>query len=92
MHVLAGEVVGVLAHVERADKDGAGRLQARDQRRIGRGERPVAVDLGARQRRQARHVEQVLDGKRHAGERAERLARGARRVYRLALSRAPARP
>src|SRR6478609_4357606 len=26
VHVLAGEVVGVLAHVERADENGAGRL------------------------------------------------------------------
>ena len=32
--VLAGEVVGVLAHVERADQHGAGRLQPRDQRRV----------------------------------------------------------
>ena len=35
VHVLAGEVVGVLAHVERADEDGAGSLQARDQRGVG---------------------------------------------------------
>ena len=40
VHVLAGEVVGVLAHVERADQHGAGRLQPRDQRRVGR--RPAA--------------------------------------------------
>ncbi len=90
VHVLAGEVVGVLAHVERADENGAGRLQARDERRIGRGGRPVAVDLGAGQRRQARHVEQVLDGKRHAGERAERLARGALPHRLRSPSQAPA--
>ena len=40
VHVLAGEVVGVLAHVERADQHGAGRLQPRDQRRVAR--RPAA--------------------------------------------------
>ena len=39
VHVLAGEVVGVLAHVERADEDGAGRLQPRDQRGVGGGRR-----------------------------------------------------
>ena len=54
VHVLAGEVVGVLAHVERADEHGAGGLQARDQRGVGRGRRPVAVDLGAGQRGRAR--------------------------------------
>ena len=32
VRVLAGEVVGVLAHVERADQHGAGGLQPRDQR------------------------------------------------------------
>ena len=34
MHVLAGEVVGVFAHVERADQHRAGGFQARDQRRV----------------------------------------------------------
>ena len=32
MHVLAGEVVGVFAHVERADQHGAGRFHPLDQR------------------------------------------------------------
>ena len=45
--VLAGEVVGVFAHVERADQHRAGRLQPLDQRRVARGRRAVAVDLGA---------------------------------------------
>ena len=36
VHVLAGEVVGVFAHVERADQDGAGRFEPLDQRRIAR--------------------------------------------------------
>ena len=39
MHVLAGEVVGVFAHVERADQHGAGRLQPLDQRGVARGRR-----------------------------------------------------
>ena len=43
--VLAGEVVGVFAHVQRADQDRAGRFQPRDQRRVGVGGRMVAVDL-----------------------------------------------
>ena len=36
MDVLAGEVVGVFAHVERADQNRAGRLQPLDQRRVAR--------------------------------------------------------
>ena len=39
VHVLAGEVVGVFAHVERADQHRAGRLQPLDQRRVARGRR-----------------------------------------------------
>jgi len=69
MNVLAGEVVGVFAHVERADEHGAGRLQPRDQRRIVSRRRMGAVDLGAGNRRQPLNVEQVLDGEGHAGER-----------------------
>ena len=73
MHVLAGEVVGVFAHVERAHQDGPGGFEPFDQNRIaGRG-RPGLVDLGARQRRQARDVEQVLDRERNARQRSERL-------------------
>jgi hypothetical protein len=49
--VLAGEVVGVFAHVERTDEDGAGRLQPLDQRGIARRRRQIAVDFRAGQRR-----------------------------------------
>ncbi len=83
MDVLAGEVVGVFAHVERADQDGAGGFQPLDQRRVARRRRQVAVDLGAGERRQAGDVEQILDRERHAGERAERLAPRARGVDRF---------
>ena len=34
VRVLAGEVIGVFAHVERADENGAGRLQPLHQGRI----------------------------------------------------------
>ena len=53
MHVLAGEVVGVFAHVERADQHRAGGFHALDQRGVARRRRKVAVDLRARARRQA---------------------------------------
>ena len=36
VHVLAGEVVGVFAHVERADQHRAGRFQPLDQRGVAR--------------------------------------------------------
>ncbi len=45
MHILAGEVVGVFAHVERADQDGAGGFQLFDQRRVMLRRRQVAIDL-----------------------------------------------
>ena len=34
MDVLAGEVIGVFAHVQRAHKDGAGRFKPGDQRAV----------------------------------------------------------
>ncbi len=36
MHYLAGEIVGIFAHVERADQHRAGRLHALDQRGVAR--------------------------------------------------------
>ena len=81
--VLAGEVVGVFAHVERADQHRAGGLKPLDQRRVALGRRAVAVDLRAGAGRQALDVEQVLDRERHAGERPERLAVLARRIDRV---------
>ena len=76
MHVLAGEIVGVFAHVERADQHRAGGFEPRDQRRVVRGRRRAAVDLGAGAGRQAGDVEQVLDREGHAGERQVLAVRG----------------
>ena len=78
--VLAGEVVGVFAHVQRADKHRAGSFQAFDQGRVARRGRAVAIDLRAGHRWQARDVEQVLDREWHAGQRPEPLAALARCV------------
>ena len=69
MGVLAGEVVGVLAHVEAAHQDRAGRLELAHQRAVAGSLRPVEVDLRAGARRQALDVEQVLDREGHADER-----------------------
>jgi len=80
MDVLASEVVGVFAHVERTDQYGAGSLQALDQRRIARGRRKVAVDLRSRAGRQALHVEQVLHRKGNACKRTDLFACGKRRI------------
>ena len=91
VHVLAGEVVGVLAHVERADEDGAGSLQPRDQRGVGGGGRAVAVDLGAGQRRQAR-PRRTGSSPRTARRRAAPAARPLARAASMArASPAPAR-
>ena len=83
--VLAGEVVGVFAHVERADQDRAGGLEPLDQRLVMHGGRKLAVDLRARARRQALYVEQVFHREWHARERPERFARRARLVDRARL-------
>ena len=49
MHVLAGEVIGVFAHVERAHEHRVLRLEARNQGGVARGRSVVAIDLGTRQ-------------------------------------------
>ena len=89
MDVLAGEVVGVFAHVECADEHRAGRFEPRDERRIALRRRQLAVDLRAGAGRQAGDVEQVLHRERHAGKRPERSAPG---VFRIEHRRALARP
>ena len=76
MHILARKIVGVLAHVERADQHGALRLHALDQRRIARRRRQIAVDLRAGAGGKTFYVEQILDRERHAGERPDLLAGG----------------
>ena len=45
MHVLAGEIIGVFAHVERADQHRAGGFQPLDQGGIARRRLQVAIDL-----------------------------------------------
>jgi hypothetical protein len=43
--VFAGEVIGIFAHIQRADQNGAGRFEPLDQYGVARGRRRVAVDL-----------------------------------------------
>ncbi len=69
MHILAGEVIGVFAHVERADQHRAGRLHPLDQRGVALGRLEIAIDLRAGAGRKPLHIEQILDGERHAGKR-----------------------
>ena len=76
--VLAGEVIGVFAHVQCADQDRAGGFKSRDQRCVGGSRRMLAVDLRAGERRQAGDVDQVLHRERHAGERSRRICHGTR--------------
>ena len=87
MHVLAGEIIGVFAHVERADQHRAGGFHLLDQRGVVLRRRQVAVDLRAGAGRKPLHVEQVLDRERHAGERPERLAGGDGGIDGIALAR-----
>ena len=74
VRVLAGEVVGIFAHVERADENGARLFQPLDQCRIARSRRRIAIDLRAGKRRQAGDVEQVLHRERHPSKSRQRLA------------------
>jgi hypothetical protein len=83
VHVLAGEVIGVFAHIERADEDRAGGFETAHQHRIARRRRQIAVDFRAGAGRQAGNVDEVLHRERYAGKRPERLATRAARIERL---------
>jgi hypothetical protein len=83
MDVLASKVIGVFAHIERADQHRALRFQLFDQRRVMLRRRQLAVDLGAGTRREARNIEQVLHRERHARQWAQRLAGGMRDIERF---------
>ena len=83
--VLAGEVVGVFAHVQGADQHGTRSFQARNQGGIARCRRKRAIDPGAGARGQPRDVEQVLDRKRNTGERQSRPCVHRRLVDRRGL-------
>ena len=72
--VLAGEVIGVFAHVERADEDSAGRFEALDQCCITGCWFRIAIDLRSGERCQPGDVEQIFHRERHTGERENRLA------------------
>ena len=80
MDVFAGEVVGVFAHVERADQHRAGRFHALDQRGVARRWFEVAVDLRSGAGGKTLDVEQVLHRERHAGKRADLFAGGDRSI------------
>ena len=69
VHILACEVVGVLAHVERADQHGTGRFHALDQGGVAEGRLEVAIDPGSGAGRKALHIDQVFDRERYAGKR-----------------------
>ena len=83
VHVLAGEIVSVFAHVERANEHRAGRFQPLDQRRVPFRRRIGAVDLGAGNGGQTGNIEQVLHRERYAGKRADFLFLRRRSVDRL---------
>ncbi len=88
MGVLAGEVIGIFAHVEPAEEHRACRLHAADEKGVGLCRRVVAVDLGAGPRRHACDVEEVLDPVGHAGQR-QALARRHGSVHRVGLGARP---
>ena len=74
MHVLARKIIGVFAHVERADQHRAGRFHPLDQGGVARRWRKVPIDLRSGAGGEPLHVEQILDGEGHAGQRARILA------------------
>jgi hypothetical protein len=83
MNVFAGEIVGILAHIERADENGAGGFEPFDERCVATGRRRVAVDLRAGERWYAGDIEQIFHRERHAGEWQSLFAARARIVERL---------
>ena len=74
MGILAGEVIGVFTHVQRAHEDCALRFQIGDQRRVRLGGGMVAVDARAREGDLACDVVEVLHGEEGARQRAAILA------------------
>jgi hypothetical protein len=68
--VLAGEVIGVFAHVQRAHEDRALRFHVGDERRVRLGWGVVAVDARACQRDLACDVVEVLHREESARQRA----------------------
>ena len=85
VRVLGREAERILVHVETADQHGAGATQSGDRRRVVFRGRPIAVDPRARQRGDTGHVEQVLHGEGHAGERAGIVAAGDQPIDPLGL-------
>jgi hypothetical protein len=83
MGVLAGEVVGVFAHVEAAHEDRTGGFELAHQRAVALGFRAVDVDLGAGACRQPLYVEQIFY---REGNARERTAMGAGVDLRRALA------
>ena len=74
VRVLSREVVGEFAYIDRAHQNTASGLQTRNDGCVFFRRWAVAIDLGARARRQPFDVEQVLDGERRAGKRPEALS------------------
>src|SRR6185436_182502 len=64
--ILASEIVSVLAHVDGADQNGAGGLQARDEGRVPRRGSVAAVDLGTGHRRQSIDIKKIFHREWHA--------------------------
>jgi hypothetical protein len=65
--VLTGEIVGVFAHIQRADEDGASMLEALDEGSIPPRRLLFAINLRPRDRGKSGNVEQILNRERHAG-------------------------
>jgi hypothetical protein len=78
MRISAGKIIGVFAHIERAEQHRAGSLHPRDERRILLRGRMIAIDFGPGTRDQAIHVKQVLDREGNTGKRRQGLALRAR--------------
>jgi hypothetical protein len=66
MAVLAGEIIGVFAHVQGADEDRPRRFEAGDQGRIGSSGRAVAIDARPCESGKPGDVNQVLDREGYA--------------------------
>ena len=80
MHVFAREIIGVFAHIERADQDRPCRLQTLDQCGIPRGRCSRAVDLRTGAGRHTCDIEQIFHRERYARERPCHFACGYKLV------------
>ena len=83
MNILPGKIVGIFAHIESADEDGAREFKPLDEHGIPPSWLILAIDLGAGERGKSGNIEQILDREWYTRQRSKRFSARARPVQRM---------